>query len=440
MTNLLPDDSYCTSQMGKYLFRAKADCPCTVTLISTMDETVLGVTYTAYTLEFKFMPMESLLSEPKTFRITTRYKEVNKLQAALAKLHKQLYLRGAFPNFPQPKLFGKADEAAVEERKRAILQVFEFVVDSEVLRKARVLHEFVQKASEIVDAAPTIITQPRVTPTSTTQIDDIFEAPVSGPSSDPTDVLEPIRVDETEDPSSTATSSSQATYHTPPDSPTDEFQFPDLPLTFNAQTERDPAPSAIRRFLHRVPLKAPFAAQMERGGEEPSGAYLLRAGQLVSTGQRAENEREWELAFHCYKQAIHTMIQGLQEEKDVALRNAVRRKTAKYLVKAERIYRTHLSYDGTQFNFEALYAATVQDPNIMAFQCSNSQLKNYRVRGVSPGADFEKRVLIVEELHTGLPFAMKLVEKGAETPGAHCFLATHVPHMVQLHKYFQTEA
>ncbi|CAJ0561253.1 unnamed protein product, partial [Mesorhabditis spiculigera] len=202
MTNLLPDDSFSHQPDGKVPLSRKvcifkADCPCTVTLISTMDETVLGVTYTAYTLEFKFMPMESLLSEPKTFRITTRYKEVNKLQAALAKLHKQLYLRGAFPNFPQPKLFGKADEAAVEERKRAILQVFEFVVDSEVLRKARVLHEFVQKASEIVDAAPTIITQPRVTPTSTTQIDDIFEAPVSGPSSDPTDVLEPIRVDET---------------------------------------------------------------------------------------------------------------------------------------------------------------------------------------------------------------------------------------------------
>lgn len=42
-------------------------------------------------------------------------------------------------------------------------------------------------------------------------------------------------------------------------------------------------------------------------------------------------------------------------------RNAVRRKTAKYLVAAERLYRTHLAYDGAVpiVNLESLVESTM---------------------------------------------------------------------------------
>ncbi|CAJ0962075.1 unnamed protein product, partial [Mesorhabditis belari] len=447
MTNLLPDDSYCTSEMGKLMFRSKADCPCTVTLISASDETMIGVTFTAYTLEFKFLPKESLLSEPRIFRLTTRYREVNKLQSALAKLHKQLYLRGTFPTFPQPKLFGKADEAAIEERKRATAHVFEFLLDSEVLRKARLLHEFVQKATETV-TSPNIVTLTSLpTRVNDVQLQDIMDTPIpTSTANDLNTLLEPTTEATSEEQAQEHTldasqsisgeTESQA-YNTPPDSPS-AFQFPDLPLTFDSSTERDHPPTAIRRFLNKMPLAAPFSSRVLTETVK-SDEYLLVAAELVSTAQRAESEREFELAFHCLKQAAHVLIQGLQEEKDVTLRNAVRRKTAKYLVRAERIYRSHLSYDGTQLNFEELYAASIKDPNIMAFQCSNAQLKSYKIVGISPEVEAERRVFVVEEQGTGFRYAMKLLEKGEESDDAHRFLPTNIPHMTEMHKFFQTQ-
>ncbi|VDK64846.1 unnamed protein product [Cylicostephanus goldi] len=125
----------------------------------------------------------------------------------------------------------------------------------------------------------------------------------------------------------------------------------------------------------------------------------------------------------------------------MARRNAVRRKTAKYLVAAERLYRTYLAYDGAApiVNLESLVESTMADPDVLAFQCANACLKNYRVVGVLPSINAIKWVLKVEEKSTGRFFVMKLLEKGARTAKSRVLLPTNVPHMVQLHQFFETE-
>ncbi|EPB71726.1 MIT domain protein [Ancylostoma ceylanicum] len=130
--------------------------------------------------------------------------------------------------------------------------------------------------------------------------------------------------------------------------------------------------------------------------------YLVKAAHLVSTAQRAEHEHAYELAFQCYKNAASSLIQGIQHESDMARRNAVRRKTAKYLVAAERLYRAHLAYDGAApiVNLESLVESTMMDPDVLAFQCANACLKNYRVVGVLPSINAIKWVLKVEEKST----------------------------------------
>lgn len=121
-------------------------------------------------------------------------------------------------------------------------------------------------------------------------------------------------------------------------------------------------------------------------------------------------------------------------------RNAVRRKTAKYLVKAEKLYRTYLSLDGSVFNFEGLLTAAMQDPNILAFQCSNKSMKNYTFVGVLPDLDSERKVLLVEEsAGQKKRFVMKLIEKGTPSAESSIFLPTNIPHMVQLVQFFETE-
>ncbi|VDM66029.1 unnamed protein product [Strongylus vulgaris] len=169
--------------------------------------------------------------------------------------------------------------------------------------------------------------------------------------------------------------------------------------------------------------------------------YLVKAAHLVSTAQRAEHEHEYELAFECYKNAASSLIQGIQHESDMARRNAVRRKTAKYLVAAERLYRTYLAYDGAApiVNLESLVESTMMDPDVLAFQCANACLKNYRVVGILPSINAIKWVLKVEEKSTGRLFVMKLLEKGVRTTKSRVLLPTNVPHMIQLHQFFETE-
>lgn len=73
--------------------------------------------------------------------------------------------------------------------------------------------------------------------------------------------------------------------------------------------------------------------------------YLYQAAQFISSAQKSEAEGYYDLAFSCYKAGVNLLISGVQGEKDVNKRNAVRQKTAKYLVKAERIYHNYLACD-----------------------------------------------------------------------------------------------
>lgn len=142
----------------------------------------------------------------------------------------------------------------------------------------------------------------------------------------------------------------------------------------------------------------------------------------------------------CHNTSYH-FLQGVHIESDMTKRNAVRRKTAKYLVKAEKLYRTYLSLDGSVFNFEGLLTAAMQDPNILAFQCSNKSMKNYRFIGVLPELDAERKVILVEETigESNKKYVMKLIEKGVPSSDCSIFLPTNIPHMVQLVQFFETE-
>uniref|UniRef100_A0A1I7TBV4 Protein kinase domain-containing protein n=1 Tax=Caenorhabditis tropicalis TaxID=1561998 RepID=A0A1I7TBV4_9PELO len=193
----------------------------------------------------------------------------------------------------------------------------------------------------------------------------------------------------------------------------------------------------MRRLFPR--LRSGYHSNIEI--EEPTADYLVAAGQLVATAQRAEEEHAYELAFQCYKSAASSLIQGVHCESDMTKRNAVRRKTAKYLVKAEKLYRTYLSLDGSVFNFEGLLTAAMQDPNILAFQCSNKSMKNYRFIGVLPELDAQRKVILVEETlgDSNKKYVMKLIEKGVPSAESSIFLPTNIPHMVQLVQFFETE-
>ncbi|UMM34630.1 hypothetical protein L5515_007621 [Caenorhabditis briggsae] len=397
MSSLYPDESYCTSDLGRILYQLKTDWSCVSSVTSITEEKHLAGSHTVYTVEIECTPVAPQLAHDFSHRIfilSTRFKEMAKLHAAISKLHKQLYLRGTFPVFPPAKLIGSADPAVIQERRHGIEACLNFVFDSEVLRKSRLLHEFVEKAKEKTYIAHEI--------TGNEVFYDNSSSILDQPNSHSSD--------------------SDSPNHVSPLEPTheqigDDFEFPDVAIAAEvAGEQRVPRKSSMRRLFPRL-----------RGGhnqhieiEEPAADYLVTAGKLVATAQRAEEEHAYELAFQCYKSAASSLIQGVQIESDMTKRNAVRRKTAKYLVKAEKLYRTYLSLDGSVFNFEGLLTAAMQDPNILAFQCSNKSMKNYRFIGVLPELDAERK-------------------KGVPSVDSSIFLPTNIPHMVQLVQFFETE-
>lgn len=82
--------------------------------------------------------------EPRRFSLTSRFKELNRLYGQLSTIHKQLYLKGTFPNFVDARLFGTTAPETIAERRRAIESFLNFVLDSDVLRKARVFQAFIE--------------------------------------------------------------------------------------------------------------------------------------------------------------------------------------------------------------------------------------------------------------------------------------------------------
>ncbi|VDK54814.1 unnamed protein product, partial [Cylicostephanus goldi] len=109
MSSLYPDESYCTSEIGRLLFQPKNEWAITGKVIEATDVKQITFTHTDYIIELKCVPRNNIELDDRFFTITSRFRELNRLHASLSKLHKQLYLRGAFPHFAAPRLLGSTE-------------------------------------------------------------------------------------------------------------------------------------------------------------------------------------------------------------------------------------------------------------------------------------------------------------------------------------------
>uniref|UniRef100_A0A914RXT1 MIT domain-containing protein n=1 Tax=Parascaris equorum TaxID=6256 RepID=A0A914RXT1_PAREQ len=114
------------------------------------------------------------------------------------------------------------------------------------------------------------------------------------------------------------------------------FDFPDVPIEVT-RSSSSPRLVATSNSTTSSPIRHGMT------NDNQQNDYLVQASQLISMAHKAESERTFELAFHCYKIAVNALLQGVQYERDSSRRDAVRKKTAKYLLRAEKLYRSYLS-------------------------------------------------------------------------------------------------
>lgn len=148
MYSLVEDETECKSILGTIIYtqRKVYGFSAKVTDVVLPDSRFFG--HVDYKLEIKATPHNSIDNEPRTFDLTTRFKEISRLHSTLATIHRQLYLKDKFPSFVEPKLFGITDPETINERRDSIECFLQFVLNNETLCKSKAFQKFIEAAKE----------------------------------------------------------------------------------------------------------------------------------------------------------------------------------------------------------------------------------------------------------------------------------------------------
>ncbi|XP_077366235.1 ribosomal protein S6 kinase delta-1 isoform X2 [Festucalex cinctus] len=194
---------------------------------------------------------------------------------------------------------------------------------------------------------------------------------------------------------------------------------------------RAPSPAAEASRPGRASL---FSKKGGGGGLDEklkAADYLDRAGELIREAVRKEEQRDYQAAFAFYRNGVDLLLQGVQGESSPTRREAVKKKTAEYLMRAEQISSQHLGSSMGQSSTQTL---------VMGAQCCAStrrgsqhslsdDLGAYRVLGVID------KVLLVMDKRTRESLVVKGLRKSSDCSRVKKSVAPRsVPHMVQLKK------
>ncbi|XP_042301828.1 ribosomal protein S6 kinase delta-1 isoform X5 [Sceloporus undulatus] len=161
--------------------------------------------------------------------------------------------------------------------------------------------------------------------------------------------------------------------------------------------------------------------------------YLDKAGELIKLALKKEEEEDYEAAYGFYRKGVDLLLEGVQGESSPTRREAVKRKTSEYLMRAEKIsslYCRPSSEDGS----------TSGPPGSLSSRPSwnlrspAEELKAFRVLGVID------KVLLVMDTRTQETFILKGLRKSSEySRKRKTIIPRCVPNMVALHKYIISE-
>ncbi|CAN7986552.1 unnamed protein product [Ixodes hexagonus] len=184
-------------------------------------------------------------------------------------------------------------------------------------------------------------------------------------------------------------------------------------------------------------------------------AYLQAAANWASRAHSSEVQGDFLGAFSHYKAAVGALLEGVQGDRNAGRRDAVRRKTAQYLARAEYIYESQLSQRMGGERRWSLSAAPVPQPAPpvgMPFSSAPlgprpspflgsslrgavQELARYKVIGIVGN------VLLALDTEQSATVVIKVLHKspsGPVTP-VPSVVPQEVPHMVRLLRVYETD-
>ncbi|XP_061565971.1 sorting nexin-15 isoform X1 [Cololabis saira] len=326
-----------------------------------------------------------------------RFSELKKLHGELAYTHRNLFRRQEeFPPFPRAQVFGRFDEAVIEERRKAAEAMFLFTTTIPALYNSPQLKDFFRGGEVIrpLDASPLSSTGPlpppliplpkrRASDCEPAEEEEGREAPtlpqdlgtnlslevgepevaaeayseIGGSPGEERGELSDTDPDDQAVPSSgpspakcQQSKETQEEFDSLFDSMAEE-QVPSPkeegppPLSDNDLAVFDPCyekdrsnSSADHSELFSLPLLS------LDGGDE---GYLNQAAKELTSAMEMEKEGEFSLAILGYRTAVDILITGVQGEPDPVRRDSVMRRTAQYLKHVEMLVDEHSSPNHT---------------------------------------------------------------------------------------------
>uniref|UniRef100_A0A8C2L7K2 Ribosomal protein S6 kinase polypeptide 1 n=1 Tax=Cyprinus carpio TaxID=7962 RepID=A0A8C2L7K2_CYPCA len=311
-----------------------------------------------------------------------RYSDFKKLHQNLWQIHRNLYGQSElFPPFAKAKVFGRFDESVIEKRRQFSANIPALYGSQYILDLFKV-----QDSSELI-----------------------------GPAEPFTDFLADSLLDRSSEGGSS-------------DSELNSLEVDGDPL---AAVDDGMASGSIRHTatqsslsLMQQPVTSPrgalsFASGLRNYSEKKD--YLEEASEQINLADQKEVEQDFAVAFFYYRRDVDLLLKSVQGEESPSRREAVKRKTAEYLMRAELIS-------------GQLTDSMGQSSTQTRVSTHSDELKHYRVLGIidkASGLMIDKTSVCVCVQGLRKSSACGRVKK--------TIVPRSVPNMVQLEKYIISE-
>ncbi|XP_068433225.1 ribosomal protein S6 kinase delta-1 [Clinocottus analis] len=412
--------------------------------------------YTVYKVTARIISRKNP-EDVQEITVWKRYSDFRKLHQNLWQLHKDVCSQSElFPPFAKAKVFGRFDDSVVEERRQCSEDLLQFSANIPALYSSQHIQDFfkggeVHDGSELIGPAEPFsdfLADSLSDCSSDVQrdisgADDLtITSEYGGPPSDSD--LTSLAVDRD---SLAELDYGMASGRTSPNQPqggatniSSSSSSPRLPSLHDRRTPSpapvpaSSAPNPEVSWSGRTPL---FSGILKKASGNPKDAksdYLDRASELICLAVQKEKELDFQAAFSCYRNGVDLLLQGVQGEPSPTRREAVKKKTAEYLMRAEQIssLRSNMGQGSTQT--VALGAHCCPSTSRGGQPNPSEELRGYRVLGVID------KVLLVMDKRTQETFILKGLRKSSDCgPTKRTIMPHSVPHMVQLKKFVVSE-
>ncbi|XP_028580500.2 ribosomal protein S6 kinase delta-1 isoform X1 [Podarcis muralis] len=366
-----------------------------------------------------------------------RYSDFKKLHKELWQIHKHLFRHTElFPPFAKAIVFGRFEESVIEERRQCAEDLLQFSANIPALFNSKQLEDFfkdgeVHAGSELIGPADPLsdsLTDSLSVCSSEARkdaglLDDVTlsQSEYGGFSSDSDLISLTVDVDslaELDDGMASNQNSPSRSF---------SLSFPTEPLAqASAVSDHEwskPDGERESRGLFTGSLKAKLGRR----------DYLDKAGELIKLALKKEEEEDYEAAFGFYRKGVDLLLEGVQGESSPTRREAVKRKTSEYLMRAEKISSLYCKPSSEDASVSGPPGSLSSRPS-WNLRSPAEELKAFRVLGVID------KVLLVMDTRTQQTFILKGLRKSSEySRKRKTIIPRCVPNMVALHKYIISE-